>query len=479
MATRPPALPRLAAAPGGTAVSVRISIAAVGASVLLASALAYDATVGVAMLLVLCVVPLAMLRLRLAICGWIVLLFFSRSSVLEAIPNPLLLLVVAAWLGLVAGRRATVREALARNWVVIAWAAALVVWTLLSLGWAPAPGAAERPIKELLYAFLGFVLVLGTIVERRYARWLATAFVAGAVLSVLWGAAKGGLSVRGSEVADLEGRLQGGAGDPNFLAALLVPAIMLACGLAVRRSSARRLLLGLATVIIALGLAATESRGGLIAAGVCAGVALVIWRGRRGLVLIAIGLAAGAAVMYFASDPTAWHRITESNHGSGRLDIWKVAWRVVHDHPFVGVGVAQFPQVSPHYVIQPGALLYVNLIVEKHIVVHNLYLGLWAETGIIGLLLFLGLVVASLLAGWNAVQRFDAQGDEEMSGLARGAVLALIAILVTSFFLSNLEAGPYWVLLAFGPALNLIAGRSARASPAPGRVEAGHKRART
>jgi O-antigen ligase len=466
VATRPPALPRLATVPGATPLSVRISIAAVGASVLLASALAYEAKLGAAIMLALGVVPLAMLRLRLAICGWIVLLFFSRSSVLEAIPNRLLLLIVAAGLGLLASRRATVREALARNWVVIAWAAALVVWTLLSLGWAPAPSAAERPIKELLYAFLGFVLVLGAIVERRHARWLATAFVAGAALSVLWGAAKGGLSVSGSEVADLEGRLQAGAGDPNFLAALLVPAIMLACGLAVRRSRARRLLLGLATVIIAVGLAATQSRGGLIAAGVCAGVALIILRGRRGLILLAIGLAAGVAVIYFAGDPTAWHRITQSNHGSGRLDIWKVAWRVVHDHPFVGVGVAQFPQVSPHYVLQPGALQYVNLIVEKHIVVHNLYLGLWAETGIIGLLLFLGLAVVSLLAGWNAVRQFDAQGDEEMSGLARGGVLALIAILVTSVFLSNLAAGPYWVVLAFGPALNLIATRAARASPA-------------
>ena len=466
MATRPPALPRLAAAPGATAVSVRISIAAFGAAVLLASALAYDATIGVAILLVLCVVPLAMLRLRLAICGWIVLLFFSRSSVLEAIPNPLLLLVVAAWLGLLAGRRATVREALARNWVVIAWAAALVVWILLSLGWAPAPGSAERPIKELLYAFLGFVLVLGTILERRYARWLATAFVAGAALTVLWGVAKGGLSGSASEVADVAGRLQGGAGDPNFLAALLVPAIMLACGLAVRRSTARRLLLGLATGIMAIGLAATQSRGGLIAAGVCAGGALVIWRGRRALVLLAIALAAAAAVLFFAANPGAWHRIVQSNQGSGRVDIWKVAWRVVHDHPVVGVGFAQFPQVSPHYVLQPGALQYVNLIVEKHIVVHNLYLELWAETGIIGLLLFLGLAVASLLAGWNAVRRFDALGDAEMSGLARGAVLALIAILVTSIFLSNLPAGAYWVLLAFGPALNLIATRETRASPA-------------
>src|ERR1700730_9084580 len=196
MATPPLPFARSAPLAGATALSVRISIGALGASVLFASALAYNTTLGVALLLALCVVPLALLRLQLAICGWIVLLFFSRVSVLEEIPDRLLLLIVVAWIGLLVGRRATAREALARNRAVIAGVAAFVVWTLLTLAWAPAPGTAERPLRGLLYAGLGLVLLLGAILERRHVRWLAMAFVAGAAVSVAWGAAKGGLSVR-------------------------------------------------------------------------------------------------------------------------------------------------------------------------------------------------------------------------------------------------------------------------------------------
>jgi O-antigen ligase len=443
---------------------------------LLAGVLVINTKVGVVLLLALCFVPLAILRLRIAVCVWIVLLFFSRTSALEAVPNKLLLFILASWLALLVGRRARAREALAHNRVVILWALAFLVWTILTLAWAPVPAAAERPIKELIYAGLALVLVLGIVVERQHVRWLMMAFVAGAALSVMWGAAKGGLSPShgGGEVANSDGRFQGGSGDPNYLAAVLVPAIMLAGGLAIWRSSGRRVLLAVVTAIIAVGVAATQSRGGLIAALVCAGVALAIWRGQRGTILSLIALAALATIVFFAANPAAWHRISAGNSsGSGRIDIWTVAWRVVRDHPFAGVGVAQFPEVSPHYVLQPGALEYVNLIVEKHIVVHNLYLQLWVETGIVGLLLFVGLIVVSLGAALRAGRRFDVQGDREMSALSRAAALALIAMLTASFFLSNLEAGQLWVLLALGPVLAGIANRQApRAVALVGRAPA-------
>jgi putative inorganic carbon (hco3(-)) transporter len=465
VASRPLSL--LRPAPFAKATSIRLSIGAFAASAVFASALAYNTKLGLAMLLGLCFVPLALLRLPLAICGWVALLFFSRTSALEAIPNKVLLFIGVCWIGLLVGRRAKVREAIAHSRVTIIWVVAFVVWMLLSLAWAPVPGAAGRPVKELLYASFGLLLLLGAILDRRHVRWLVLAFVAGAALSVLWGAAKGGLSMSGGgrEVANVDNRFQGGSGDPNYLAAVLVPAIMLAGGLAVRRAAGLRVLLALAVAIIAIGLAATQSRGGLIGAGVCSVVALLIWRGRRGLISALIGLAASATVIFFLANPAAWHRIHGTNsNGSGRLDIWQVAWRVVHDHPFVGVGIAQFPQVSPRYVLQPGALEYVNLIVEKHIVVHNLYLQLWVEEGIVGLLLFQGVVVASLMAGWRAARRFDAQGDVEMSALARAVILALIGMLTASFFLSNLEAGQLWVLLALGPVLAGLAERQARAS---------------
>lgn len=431
---------------------------------------------GVLVLLAICFIPLALWRPPLAVCAWIVVTFLSHVSSLSAYPNRILLFVSACWIGLLVGRRARRSGAVAESYVLVALVVIFISWVAVTLAWAPDAGAAGTQLKQLAYGCFSVILLLGAIVERKHLRWVAAAFVFGATASVLYGAAKGGLGGGtgvATEVADASGRFQGGASDPNYLAAVLVPAIMLAGGLAVRRAPGPRALLAIATVIIAIGLAGTESRGGLIAALVCALVALVIWRGRRLLVGSVIGLAALATTAYFLLKPGKWTRILESNQGSGRLDIWTIAERVIHDHPFFGVGFGQFPQVSIHYVLQPGALEYVSLIVEKQIVVHSLYLQLWVESGLVGLLLFFAIVICSLVAGWSAVKRFDELGDEEMSAMARAAILALVGILAASFFLSDLENSQLWVVLALGPVLAGLARRQASrskalASAAPG-----------
>jgi len=458
--------------PGGTSArssSLAISIGALILAGAFAGVLAYDPKLGAVILLGACFIPLALWRLPLAVCAWTVLVFLSSASTVGAYPNRVLLFVGISWIGLLAGRRMKVRGAIPENSRLVALTVLFVSWMLLSLAWAPVPGAVGTALKQLLYAGFSVLLLLGAMVERRHARWLAGAFVAGATVSVLWGAAKGGLSMTAgvaSEVADSAGRFQGGAGDPNYLAAVLVPAIMLAGGLAVRKAPIQRVLLAIATIIIAIGLAATQSRGGLLAACVCAIVALVIWRERRALIAGLIALAASATAAYFLLKPSAWTRILESNQGSGRLDIWTIAWRIVHAHPYVGVGFGQFPEVSVHYVLQPGALQYIGLIVENQIVVHNLYLALWVEGGIVGLLLFLSVVAVSLAAGWRATRSFDAQGDIEMASLARASVLALVGILAASFFLSDIVNAELWILIAFGPVLAGIAERQRRASQA-------------
>jgi O-antigen ligase len=467
VASRPLALGRrdsLAGRPTGT---LRITAAALAGAVVLAAALVYDIKAGAALIVAICFVPVALLRLQLAVCVWVVLLFFSRVPGFVSIPDHLLLLIVACWVGLLVGRRAEAREALTRHQPVIVAAVVFFVWVTLTLAWAPVASASSRSIKDLFYAELGFVLLLGTMLERRHVRWLLTAFVVGAALSVLYGAAKGGLSgaIGGAnQVTDADGRFQAGSGDPNYLGAVLVPALMLAAGLALRRPPLQRLALTVAAAIIAIGLAATQSRGGLLAAIATGLVALVIWRGRRAVIATLMVFAAGVATAFFLASPSAWHRIGSGNNsGSGRTDIWQVALRVADAHPFFGVGINQFPQVSPNYVRRPGALNNVGLLVDKHILVHNLYLELWAETGIVGLALFALVVVTVLSTAWRAADRFDALGDLEMATLARTTLLGTIGMLVAAFFLSNVSSHQIWVLFALGPVLWSLAQRDTEA----------------
>lgn len=447
-------------------------VVAIAFGLLLAVSLKY----AVALLAAAIVVPLMFQSVPALVGVWIGLVYLGGFGGLESLPNRFMLLTLAA-AALVAGRRSLRRETLMGGGrLVLALIAAFVFWQLLSLVWAPDVAFAKTLPKEYAYIVAAVCIVLATMRSRRDVRWLALAFVCGAVASVLVGVAQGGLTAAGagSGVDPEDSRFAAGSGDPNYLAAMLVPAVMLAGGLSVQAATRMRLFLLGSVLIMAVGLAATQSRGGLIAAVIAFAAAFVLMRDQRRLVMGAAAAAASGLLTFFLVYPRAWERIVgvkDSGSGSGRTDIWGVAWDVITQHPFIGVGLNQFPVVSPTFVRQPGSLGgATSLIVDEHIVVHNVFLQLWAETGIVGLSLFLALVAASLGMGLRAAQQFDVLGDAAMAALSRAVVVALLSVLTASFFLSNILARQIWVLLVFGPVMATLARSELRS-----RFEATHR----
>jgi O-antigen ligase len=416
------------------------------------------AAVGLAAAVVL--VPLAFANPVVALSGWVTLVFLSGvPGTHGAGANYALLIVLIAWIGALVAKRTNATRYVRDHPVQAACVAGIVLWPALTLLWAPNPGVARSTLLNLAICATVFLMVATLPSRISHVRWLALGFVVGTTLSVLVGAASGGLQASdGFDTAASEaGRLVGAGQDANYLAAAIVPAIVLAAGLAVRRGDPLlRLGLAVAVAIMGVGLAATESRGGFLAAiVVCAG-ALVLLRGQRAQVLAFILVVAVGVGGWFAVSPGSWQRVsTFSDGGSGRTDIWTIALHVAEDHPIVGAGLGQFPVVSPNYLDRPGAIARGDLLVAKRIVVHNLYLQAWAETGIVGLLLYLTIVAASLAAAYRAARRFELAGDGASTALARAALLAVTGALTASFFLSNLDDRRTWVLLALGPALLL------------------------
>jgi O-antigen ligase len=221
--------------------------------------------------------------------------------------------------------------------------------------------------------------------------------------------------------------------------------------------------------LLAAGLAATQSRAGLLAAALACVAALVVQRGRGRLYAAAlISLVVGVGALWFTANPEAWQRISSfDDGGNGRSDLWLVAWRMTQDHPLAGVGIGDFPLRSAAYVREPGSLEYVRLIAERPHVVHNTYLQVLVETGIIGLGLFVAVVLACMAAAWRASRLLDKAHEPGLAALSRGVVLAQLAMLGAGFFISYAVDLRLWVLLALGPALLTIARtlRPAQAGP--------------
>ncbi|MCW2958355.1 MAG: O-antigen polymerase, partial [Solirubrobacterales bacterium] len=209
--------------------------------------------------------------------------------------------------------------------------------------------------------------------------------------------------------------------------------------------------------VVAIGL--TESRGGAIALGVVVVLGLLLLPGARRWIVAAVGVGAVA----LAASPGVLARTTSlDGDGTGRDDLWRVATQMTLDHPW-GVGLNNFRSESAAYALDPGAIEHLSQIVGRPVVVHNTYLQLAAELGVVGLLLFLGVVVAAVAAAWRAATVFAATGRPGLATLARSAVVAQASFLVAALFVSFGFSYRMWSLMALGPAL-LTAARQPRST---------------
>ena len=450
---------QLAARPA-SAVSARPATVAAGtalAAFLIGVGIAVGVSKGLALLLALIYLPIALFNLPLAIALWIPLVYLARLEITGAAPTLAALLIAFAWLGTLRSRRAEAATLVRLNAAVLVLAAVFLVWITLSIAWATQTDLATEDYWQWFLVAAALLVVTTTIARPEHVRLLVAFFVVGAVLSVIVAMFGDELTTSATAVevaADEQRRLGGGSADPNFLAVGLIPAIVLATALFRPGRLAINAAAAAAAVVLTVGFAATESRGALVAGGIALVAALVFFRGRRAYVVAFVGLLVAATAAWFALNPHAWERITHfDTAGNGRSDLWQVAWRMAEDHPVAGVGLNNFTFESRRYVSQPGKLEFVALIVERPHVAHNTYLQFLAETGVVGLLLFLAVMLACLRAAWAAARRFQLRGQYEHEALARGVVVAGIAAAASSFFVSNGQDLRLWLLLALGPAL--------------------------
>jgi O-antigen ligase len=430
--------------------------------------LARSAAIGIGAVLALVYAPILFLNLPLGVALFVPLEFVDRLPAASIGPTAASVLVLLAWLVTLPARRRVVAATFRRTPALYIVLALLLIWMTISIAWAVDPGGAANEFWNWWVAAATLVVVATSFSQRRFAMMLCAAFVVGALISVVAGLLPGAPASASGLPAEA-GRFSGSYGDPNFLAAGLVPAIALTVGLlAVTRRSGARTLLLLAAAILTLGLAASGSRGGLVAAAVSGVVALVVARGRRLPILVTIaGAMVVVGVWIATTSPGSWDRVRKFDTGTGRTDLWDVAWRMSEAHPLAGVGLDGYVKESPRFIRQPGVQLptgteFTRHLLNEPLVAHNTYLQLLAETGFVGLALFAALVLASLRATWLASRSFERQRDPPMASLARAALIAQIGALSAAIFISDYYDKRLWVLLAMGPALLAVAARGGR-----------------
>ncbi|MGH2911610.1 MAG: O-antigen ligase family protein, partial [Solirubrobacteraceae bacterium] len=303
------------------------------------------------------------------------------------------LLLAISWLATVTTRRDTPSLAREQPWIAAALVA-FAAWAALSLFWSTSHGDAATALFRYVPNLLLFPIAYSAIRERKHAFAIVVVLICGAALA----AASGILSPPPDPATFDPARATGTVGDANELAAALVVGLFLASAILFDRArpALLRALCACTAILCLGGIVLSLSRGGLVALGVAAVVAVIVAGRWRAPMLAAAAAVCGSAIFYFvalASLP-ARERVTQVGTGTGRTDLWTVGLRMLKTHPLNGVGVGNFQDTSIHYLLQPGLIHRADFIITTPKIAHNTYLQAFAELGIPGGILLLVIIGA-------------------------------------------------------------------------------------
>jgi len=235
-------------------------------------------------------------------------------------------------------------------------------------------------------------------------------------------------------------------GDPNDLALVLMfPAAFSISLLTTANISKWQRWLGLVSVpLLFFAVLATQSRGGLL--GIMAVFGVFVYRKLNNRLLFSILAVVGAAVLYIVADisdrssgGSAEEGIDES--AQGRLFAWQAAWGMALHNPFTGVGIDNFYVnyffYSPHW----DGLNHA---------VHSTWFGVLAETGIVGLIVFVTITIMLLKKAHHSIELLKTLDNVPATILATAqAVYAgLIGTIVAGTFLTQGFTWPIYILAA-------------------------------
>ena len=437
----------------GRAFQLLLALTAVGLGLLAG----LDPRLGIAAAIGLAFVVLVMGDLTFGLCVFAVVAFLD---LLPALGGSLLsfskivgLLLAISWLAKVTSSTDERNDFMARHPLFTYMLGLFLALAAASLLWAEDPAAVRTPLMRFALNFILFLIVFTAVRTPKHLVWVIGAYVLGATAAAAYGLAS---PPNDAAYYDIE-RVAGTLGDPNELAAVLVPGVVLAGALAVvlKQAPLLRLAAAVAGVVCAAGIFLSLSRGGLVALAVALVASVLVagrWRAQALVLMTCIALGGFFYFAWVASDD-AVARVTQLEGGTGRSDLWNIGVRMVQDKPVTGVGLGNFEVSSVHYLLEPGVVRRDEFIVDQPKAAHNTYLHIFAELGIAGGVLFLSILGFALLCVLRAARKFAALGERGMELLARALLVALVGILTADFFISEQFGKQLWFLLGLAPAL--------------------------
>jgi putative inorganic carbon (HCO3(-)) transporter len=257
-------------------------------------------------------------------------------------------------------------------------------------------------------------------------------------------------------------RLSGPVGDPNFFAQVMVVLALLGVErLLHEKSLFWKIMAGWAAAVSTLTVVFTFSRGATIALVLSLVIFFWIYKLRPSQLIVIITL--GVAMLLFAP-PTYYQRVLSIGDilptSNGEINIRKdqaiqgrasenlTAWVMLMDRPLTGVGLSNFSYLYQDYSKSLGLAPSAT-----NRSPHNLYLEVAAETGVIGLAVFLTMIALAMRSVLSARRRFIEAGMEDYADLATGFAIAFGGYLLAALFVHAAYPRYFYLLIGIAFAL--------------------------
>lgn len=341
---------------------------------------------------------------------------------------------------------------------VLPWLAALALVVVISTGLANDQAIAAVASVRVISMLMIVPMMLLAVVSQRQVTTIALGLVGATVFSsvVMLVEIRMGTRLVSHAEAALDAEWEGitrsaGASDNDPTTAAMMLSIGVVMALAMVLEYPKMRLLTLAAALVG-GMAVVMSYAR--SAGLtCAVVALMLaWR-HRGHRLFPLGLFAAlalAASMTPFVPETYWERMRTLGDFNSDYTLWRrlgynlIGLDLLWQHPLFGVGPGNFAHLymRDDYRFIPGRTLTPR-------VLHNLYLGVAVELGLIGLAPFLALLGQGLLKLRRAIRHSPVTGD---SGMAIAIMLGFIAFLIGSLVTPAQFMKFTWVMIGLATA---------------------------
>ncbi len=317
-----------------------------------------------------------------------------------------------------------------------------------SVLWALAPALAVAELVLLVQAIVGYACLVTIMRTRQDVTMLLTLLTAGLLvqsLLVLGAMALGGEFVMEPIAVRLvHGRAGGTFGSPNVLGSyitfMLAPTLAL---IAMRVSRLHDLLAWAALLLGGAALILSESRGAWIGSAIALSVFVPVGIRRKWLsTRLVVGLMAAGVAALAAFGPTILGRLAAFDNpaAQARFPLYRLAWSVIADHPILGVGANNFATAMSNHLTVDFSTAWIST-------VHNKYLLVWSETGLIGLVAF-GAVLAGVLWCGLRLGRMIGSPLSPLGITVVGSFLGVMFHMLVELFHGRVQIQVLWVIAA-------------------------------